>query len=148
MPAYHPNHPDRLPDARRPTDTELLMEFASGIMLFRSGEGQAYASLPFGHNSLQVIPIRNPLFWDWVISEFYGRHRVRPQDHPLRKGLRTLNAYALIAAQRPEYPAAGRPPCGSGIRVAFGKSNGKRRVTVAILRPNIDPASQSPQQNQ
>ncbi len=102
-----PVHTPRFP---APGDhaTELLC-LAADYPAFRSPEGQAFVSIPFGPTGRQIVALHSPNLRDHLTSRFHETFNVFPKPRALAEAIRRLSAEAfgpgnsMYPAERPVF---------------------------------------------
>ena len=92
---YDPNHSEPLTPPKPLNHTERLTKLTAIVKLCRSLDSVAYAVYRIGGDGVSIIPVQHSMFRDWLAGLFFAKYEMPPDDRPLRKVIRSLNAYAV-----------------------------------------------------
>jgi hypothetical protein len=89
--------------ARQPTQAEILIELSREMVLFRSSDGEDYASFQNGGHK-ETLPLKSKDFKDYLAARFYELKGKAPHSNALQSALAVLRGRAsMIPWQQPVY---------------------------------------------
>ena len=93
--------------SRRAGQATTLLEIAAVCSLFRSHQGEHFATVPQSALAASAYPLNSPGFKSWMVHRFQNETGAPPTAHALRTTLHTLQAQAQFG-QTGEAPAGPR----------------------------------------
>ncbi len=95
---------------RGPPQRDCLVSMAEGLgaVIWRSTDGDAFASIPVGDH-VEHWPLRSPQFKNWLAANFYAEHGGAPGAQAAEDALRVMEARALYnGAMHPVFLRVGK----------------------------------------